>query len=163
MKTRTGSRTTAGTLLKDILKEHPAFSANPLGDWGELVGEQVARYCLPKSLKDKKLTILAHDSVWKHHLEECRQNLVELINRGHPEPVVDEIVIRVGELPAAMPNLNPRSRELAGLKAKRAPARKKAKNPARKLTPEEEKLIKGLPDPELRSIGRKLLKRTAPE
>ncbi|MFZ2444980.1 MAG: DUF721 domain-containing protein [Syntrophobacteraceae bacterium] len=148
-----------GPLLKEFLGSRPAFAANPIGDWSELVGEQVARHTRPKSLKKKVLVIAAHDSVWKHHLEQYKEVLAERINGGRAETVVEEIVIRVAEIPESAPVLNPAHKSLEKIKAKKGGARKKAKNPLRKLTPEEQKLLKSLPDPDLRELGAKLLRR----
>lgn len=152
-----------GPLLKHFLARQPAFSANPIGDWPEVVGEQVARYTFPKSLKKKVLVIAAHDSVWKHHLEQLKEAIAAKINAGRPEPIVDEVVIRVAELPESAPVLNKAYKDLEKVKARRAAVRRKAKAPLRKLTAEEQKLLKNLPDPELREIGARLLKRIAPE
>ncbi len=154
-----GSNTKVGPLLKKFLEQHPAFEANPIGDWKELVGEQVARYTVPKSLKNKVLVILAHDSVWKHHLEQYKEVLTEKINSRRPAPIVEQIVIKVAEMPESAPVLNPAHKNLEKIKGKRSAVRRKAKAPARKLTPEEQALIKSLPDPDLREIGAKLLKR----
>jgi hypothetical protein len=153
----------AGPLLKQFLGQHAAFAANPIGDWAELVGEQVARYTLPKSLKNKVLVIAAHDSVWKHHLEQLKEVLVEKINAKRAEPIVEEIVIRVAELPSSAPVLNAAHANLDKLKTKRSGSRKRPKTPVRKLTPDEQKLIKSLPDPELREIAARLLKRVPAE
>ncbi len=154
-----GSNAKVGPLLKKFLEQHPAFEANPIGDWKELVGEQVARYTVPKSLKNKVLVILAHDSVWKHHLEQYKEVLTDKINSRRPEPIVEQIVIKVAEMPESAPPLNPAHKNLEKMKGKRLTLRRKAKVPARKLTPEEQALIKSLPDPDLRQIGAKLLKR----
>jgi hypothetical protein len=154
-----GGSTKVGPLLKNFLGQHPAFTANPIGDWKDLVGEQVARYTVPRSLKDKVLVILAHDSVWKHHLEQCKEVLKEKINGSGPKPIVDKIVVRVAEMPESAPALNPAHKNLEKIKGKRYAVRKKPKAPTRKLTPEEQSLIKSLPDPDLRDIGAKLLKR----
>ncbi len=156
---RGGPSLKAGALLKRFLQRHPAFSANPIGDWKELVGEQVARYTRPRSLKKKVLVIAAHDSVWKHHLEQLKEVLAEKINGKRPEPVVEEIVIKVAQIPEAVPLLNPAHKDLQKLKGKKSALRKKPKTPVRKLTPEEQSLLKGLSDPELRELGAKLLKR----
>ncbi|HIJ68118.1 MAG TPA: DUF721 domain-containing protein [Deltaproteobacteria bacterium] len=154
-----GSSIKVGSLLKKFLELHPAFAANPIGDWKDLVGEQVARYTVPKSLKNKVLVIVAHDSVWKHHLEQYKEILTEKINVGRPEPIVEQIVIKVAEMPESAPVLNPAHKNLEKIKGRRHAARRKLKAPARKLTPEEQSLIKNLPDPDLREIGAKLLKR----
>ncbi|MDR3570427.1 MAG: DUF721 domain-containing protein [Syntrophobacteraceae bacterium] len=154
-----GSDIKVGALLTGYLKGHPAFVANPIGDWKDFVGEQVARYSSPGSLKNKVLVVVTHDSVWKHHLEQYKELLVEKINAGRAEPIVDKIVIKVGEVLGTEPVLNPAHKNLEKIKAKRLIVRKKQKTPARKLSPEEQLLIKNLPDPELRKIGEKLLKR----
>lgn len=148
-----------GSLLKKFLEQHPAFAANPIGDWKDLVGEQVARYTSPRSLKDKVLVVVAHDSVWKHHMAQYKDLLIEKINAGRPLPIVDKIVIKVGEIPESEPVLNPAHKNLGKIKAKRFAAQRKPRVPPRKLTPEEQSLIKSLPDPDLRKIGEKLLRR----
>jgi hypothetical protein len=148
-----------GPLLKKFLEQHPAFTANPIGDWKDLVGEQVARCTSPRSLKNKVLVIVAHDSVWKHHIEQLKEVLTEKINEGRPERIVEQIVVRVAELPDSVPVLNPAHKDLEKIKARRYAAHRKSKARARKLTPEEQSLIKSLPDPDLREIGAKLLKR----
>jgi hypothetical protein len=148
-----------GPLLKKFLEQHPAFEANPIGDWKDLVGEQVARCTTPRSLKNKVLVIVAHDSVWKHHLEQYKEILTEKINAGRSESIVEQIVIKVAEMPESAPVLNPAHKNLEKIKARRSAARRKLKAPARKLTPDEQSLIKSLPDPDLREIGAKLLKR----
>ncbi len=158
-----GSRIKVGSLLKKFLEQHPAFTANPIGDWKDLVGEQVARYSIPRSLKNKVLVILVHDSVWKHHIEQYKEVLAEKINDRRPEPIVEQIVIKVAEIPDAAPVLNPAHKNLDKIKARRYAAHRKSKAPARKLTPEEQSLIKNLPDPDLRKIGAKLLKRIPAE
>lgn len=152
-----------GPLLKHFLASQPAFSANPIGDWSEVVGEQVARYSFPRSLKKKVLVIAVHDSVWKHHLEQLKEAIAAKINAKRPEPIVEQIVIKVAEIPESGPVLNKAYKDLEKVKARRTGVRRKAKAPVRKLTPEEQKLLKSLPDPELREIGARLLKRIALE
>jgi len=95
-----------GYWIQKTLEKHPAFLANPLGDWIDIVGEQVARYAQPVSLKEKVLTVVAYDSVWKHHLEVCKESLLVKINRGRPLPLVEKILIRVGEVPEPQAVLN---------------------------------------------------------
>ncbi len=156
---KSGPAARLGPLLKDCLAGQPAFSANPIGDWGDLVGEQVARYTFPKSLKKKVLVIAAFDSVWKHHLEQLKEVLIQRINAGRRDPIVEQIVIRVAEIPESAPVLNPAHKALEKIRAGRSAVRKKPRVPVRKLTPEEQKLIKSLPDPDLRELGTRLLKR----
>lgn len=152
-----------GSLLKELLKRHPSFSASPLGDWRDLVGEQVARYSQPVSLKKRVLVVLAYDSIWKHHLELNREVLLEKINERAPESIVEKIVIRVGELSEDAPVLNSACLQLKKLSATRSLQKRKKKNPLRQLTPEEKEMIQSLPDPDLRAIGTRLLRRTDTE
>jgi len=155
---RGGLFTRVGPLLTKYLERHPAFAANPIGDWKDLVGEQVARYTVPKSLKNKVLVILAHDSVWKHHLEQLKEVLKEKINCTRSERVVEQITIKVAEMPELVPVLNPAHKKLEKIKAAKTVAHRKSKTPTRKLTSEEQSLIKNLPDPDLRKMGEKLLR-----
>ena len=148
-----------GDAMRRAIQAHPAFSANPLGDWNELVGEQVARYSQPRSLKKGVLTIVAYDSVWKHHLELNKEHLIQKINKKRPEPLVESIVVRVGQVPESVPVLNPNRRQAEKLESKRYRPQKKKKVPTRPLTPEEKALLKSLPDAELRQIGARLLRR----
>jgi len=85
--------------------------------------------------------------------------LTEKINAARPESIVEQIVIKVAEMPESAPVLNPAHKDLGKIKVRRSAARRKLKAPARKLTPEEQILLKSLPDPDLREIGAKLLKR----
>jgi hypothetical protein len=146
-----------GVLVQQILETHPAFSANPIGDWQELVGEQVALNSQPKSLKNKKLEVIVYDSIWKHHLELNKELIMERINQGRPEPLVEKMLIRVGEIPESPPELNLHHKKLGKIKSKHHRSKKK-KAPRRSLTKEEKALLRQLPDPELRAIGARLFK-----
>ncbi|NTU48147.1 MAG: DUF721 domain-containing protein [Syntrophobacteraceae bacterium] len=148
-----------GSLMEAVLRRTPSFSANPLGDWRDLVGDQVARYSQPVSLKKKVLVVVVYDSVWKHHLELNKLALLGKINEKRPEPIVEKIVIRVGELPESLPILNPNRVQLEKARSRRARREKKPKTPLRPLTPEEKELLRSLPDPALRAIGKRLLQR----
>jgi hypothetical protein len=148
-----------GPLVGLVIARHPSFTTNPLGDWKELVGDQVARYCQPKSLKEKVLVVAAYDSVWKHHLELYKSALMEKINLERAEPLVEKIIVRVEELSETPPPLNPAYRGGEKLRPGKIHRKKKKKDPVRPLTPEEKALLKDLPDADLRVIGSRLLKR----
>lgn len=150
------------TLVRRVLQKHPAFSANPLGDWDELVGEQIARHCQPKSLKHKVLRIIVEDSHWKHHLHMLQETLLAKINLGHPEVLVEKVVFEVGEIPASSPVLNPNSKLLDKFSNK-TQRKKKRKAPLRDLSPEETELLKGIADRELRRHCTRLLRRVSEE
>lgn len=148
-----------GYWIQKTLEKHPAFLANPLGDWIDIVGEQVARYAQPVSLKEKVLTVVAYDSVWKHHLEVCKESLLVKINRGRPLPLVEKILIRVGEVPEPQAVLNRNHHLLKKFKGRGTRLKARQKSPLRSLTPEEKEFIKQLPDNDLRRLGAKILRR----
>jgi hypothetical protein len=149
-----------GHLVSQLIDRHPSFSANPLGDWKDLVGEQVARYCQPQSLNKKVLTVAAYDSVWKHHLELLKEALTEKINRGRPESLVEKIIVRVCELPEGTTRLTADYRSPRQSGAGKTGERRRRKTPARQLTADEKAFLKDLQDPDLRALGTRLLKRT---
>ncbi len=156
-----GNTSRLGAFLRDVLNSHPAFSANPLGDWKELAGDQVARHCRPKSLKEGLLVLVASDAVWKHHMELHKEILREKINAGREKPLVEKIAIRIGEVPEVEAAINPGHQLLDRLKAKKQRTRRQRAK-LRPLTPEEEALLAAIPDKELRKIGSRLLRRTTP-
>jgi hypothetical protein len=155
--TRRGGQRLLGTLLRQLLMEHPAFDPNPLGDWAQLVGDEAARSSQPQSLKDRVLKVVVRDSAWKHHLDLKTHALLEKINSGRTSPLVEKVVFRVGELTAPTATLNPNSLLMEKLKTKR-PLKRKGKAPVRKLSAEENELIKRLSDPQLRRICTQLLR-----
>lgn len=157
---RGGPPVVVGGLLRGYLKSQSAFAANPIGDWSEIVGEAVARHSQPVSLKKGVLVIVTHDSVWKHHLELLKDALADKINGRFPEPLIEKIVLKVGEVPKEVPSLNPLSKsvdKIGSTKGRRAAVKKK-RSPARPLTDEEKQFVKNLSDPDLRAIASRLLK-----
>jgi hypothetical protein len=149
----------AAAAVKLFLARHPAFTPNPLGDWNELVGPQVARYAQPHSLKKKVLVVHAFDAIWKHHLDLNKEALLEKINHKRAEPLVEKIRVLVGAIEESDPVLNPNYKLLNEIKAKNVRGKKRKKPPVRRLTDEERDLLARLPDPDLRAIGKKLLQR----
>lgn len=154
-----------GTLARCVLDKHPAFSVNPLGDWEELVSEQVAKYCQPHALKKKILYLNVYDSVWKYHLELNKRILLERINKGRDKPVVESIRIRVGELSQEISeeSENPAGGLSAGSNSRRRGKRsgpsilRKKKRSVRQLTSEEKAFLKTISDPDIRKLGARLL------
>jgi hypothetical protein len=147
-----------GAVVQNMLGKHPVFQANPIGDWADIAGIQVARYSSPKTLKDGRLTVVCHDSIWKHHLEMMRDQLLARINQAQSAPLVKRIVFKIGELPEADEPLNPNHRMLEKLAPKRL-RRSRPKVSKRPLTADEEELVKKLPDKELRTLARRILSR----
>jgi hypothetical protein len=146
--------------VKQAIKDHPAFVANPIGDWQEVVGEEAARACRPVSLRKGILVILAEAPVWKHHLEMHKTVLQDFINSKTTEPIVRRIVIRIGELPEMAPILNPDQQKIDKIRARPLKPPKPRKAKPRPLTAEEKLFLKTIPDPDLRALGTRLLKYT---
>ncbi|MGY9081059.1 MAG: DciA family protein [Acidimicrobiales bacterium] len=46
-------------------------------DWPEIVGEQLAKHCVPRSLRDQVLTIEASDQQWATELKWMTSLLIE--------------------------------------------------------------------------------------
>lgn len=149
-----------GAVVQQVMKDHPAFAVNPLGDWQDVVGADAARACQPVSLRKGVLVIVTDAPVWRHHLELHKAVLMDFINAPHSEPIVTKIVIRIGKLPEAAPVLNPESQKLEKGRPHKLKPRKPKKAKARPLTPQEKALLKSISDPDLRAIGTRLLKHT---
>lgn len=149
-----------GSVLKRVMQGHPAFAANPVGDWQEVVGEEAARACQPVSLRKGVLVIVTEAPVWMHHLEMHKTALRDFINAKCTEPIVEKIVIRIGELPETAPVLNPDHQKIEKIRPSKVKPQKPKKAKPRALTPEEKAFLKTIPDPDLRAIGTRLLKYT---
>ncbi|MCU0586682.1 MAG: DUF721 domain-containing protein [Syntrophobacteraceae bacterium] len=152
-----------GSVVQTVMKAHPAFQANPLGNWAEIVGPDAAQASQPVSLRKGTLVIVTDAPVWHHHLEMHKIALMDAINVRHTEPLVHKIVIRIGSLPESPPALNPEHRKLHRIQTGRSKPPKPKKAKARALTPEEKAFLKSIPDPDLRAIGTRLLKHTPPD
>lgn len=148
-----------GQFIKDVLAQQPSFASKPLGEWKDLVGESVARHCVPRSLKNGCLVVLARNSVWKHHLELNKEALLRRINERWGRRVITEIRIRVGEIEEVPETLDANYRKLQMLAPKKVRKRKK-KPILRKLTDVEKHFIASLKDKDLQKMAAKLLRLT---
>jgi len=150
-------------VVQQVMRDHPAFAANPLGDWQDVVGADAARACQPVSLRKGVLVIVTDSPVWRHHLELHKAVLMDFINAPHSEPIVTKIVTRIGELPETAPVLNPEHQKLEKVRPRKTGPRKPKKAKPRPLTSQEKAFLKSIPDPELRAIGTRLLRHTVPD
>jgi hypothetical protein len=148
------------SVVRHVMQDHPAFKANPLGDWQDVVGADAARASQPVSLRKGLLVIVTEDPVWRHHLELHKTALMDFINARCSEPIVHKIVIRIGDLPETAPVLNPEHKKLDKIRPQKHKPQKLRKGKTRPLTPEEKAFLKTIPDPELRAMGTRLLKHT---
>lgn len=151
-----------GQFIKEVLAQQPSFASKPIGEWKDLVGESVARHCVPRSLKNGCLVVLARNSVWKHHLELNKEALLRRINERWGRRVITDIRIRVGEIEEVSEALDANYRKLQKLAPKKVPKRKK-KPTLRKLTDVEKDFIASLKDKDLQKMAAKLLRLTPEE
>jgi len=72
-------------------------------DWPTIVGEQIARHTHPDSIRFKKLYLIADHPAWLQHLQFLKSSLIQKINAAAGEPIVTDLILRVGEMTAAAP------------------------------------------------------------
>jgi predicted nucleic acid-binding Zn ribbon protein len=65
--------------------------------WPAIVGEHVAAHTRPESIRFKKLYVIADSSVWVQQLTFLKPSLLASINATAGNPIVTDIVLRVGE------------------------------------------------------------------
>jgi hypothetical protein len=70
-------------------------------DWGSIVGEPVASNTWPDQIRYKKLYLLVRNSIWLHQLTFLKPSLMHKLNDVTGIDLITDIVLRVGELPAA--------------------------------------------------------------
>jgi hypothetical protein len=150
---------TIGSIIQRFLAEQKILPTGPLGDWENIVGSQVASRARPVKFKKGVLTVHVYDSIWKHHLELYKEEILQKINahRLGLEPVT-KIIFKVGELPSYQ---NEMTDEQPPPKTSKRP-KKKAKPTKYDLSEEAQKFIKTCRDPELKKIARRLLPLFAP-
>ncbi len=66
--------------------------------WVDIVGEQIAAHTRPQHIRFKKLVIHVRHSVWLQQLTFLKHDLLHKINAAAGEPLVSEIILRIGEV-----------------------------------------------------------------
>jgi hypothetical protein len=153
-----------GSVIQRFLAEQNILPTGPLGDWESIVGSQVASRARPVKFKKGILTVHVYDSIWKHHLELYKDEILQKINaqRAGLEPVT-KIIFKVGELPSFQDDTEQSaSVDQQTPKNSRRPKKKKIKPTKYDLSEEAQKFIKTCRDPELKKIARRLLPLFAP-
>jgi predicted nucleic acid-binding Zn ribbon protein len=117
--------------------------------WPTVVGSQISRHTCPRSLHQGRLVVHVTDPVWLHQLSMMRHRLVGALNAKLSEPAVREMVLRIGEVPAAASEPPPSP----------APAREPAADPTD--TARVEKLLGPLGDAPFRETLRRLMLRAS--
>ena len=80
--------------------ESKLFEARLRRQWPDIVGEPIAAHTRPDQIRFKKLYVLVHKSVWLQQLTFLKPVLLEKVNAMAGEPLVTEIVLRIGEFTA---------------------------------------------------------------
>lgn len=92
-----------GTILAGLAHrlglESKLFEARLRRQWPDIVGEAIAIHARPDQIRFKKLTVFVHNSVWLQQLSFLKPVLLEKVNALAGEPLVTEIVLRIGDVP----------------------------------------------------------------
>ncbi|MEK6803258.1 MAG: DUF721 domain-containing protein [Nitrospirota bacterium] len=80
--------------------ESKLFEARLRRQWPDIVGEPIAAHTRPDHIRFKKLYVLVHNSVWLQQLTFLKPVLLEKVNAMAGQPLVTEIVLRIGEFTA---------------------------------------------------------------
>lgn len=80
--------------------ESKLFEARLRRQWPDIVGKPIAAHTRPDQIRFKKLYVLVHNSVWLQQLTFLKPVLLEKVNAMAGEPLVTEIVLRIGEVTA---------------------------------------------------------------
>lgn len=99
-----------GTILAGLAHrlglESKLFEARLRRQWPDIVGEAIATHTRPDQVRFKKLYIFVHNSVWLQQLTFLKPVLLQKVNQLAGQPLVTEIVLRIGEF-SAHPPLSP--------------------------------------------------------
>jgi len=120
--------------------------------WQELVGAQIAAQSQPEFLQDDVLQVRVENSVWLNHLRFLEEELRRKINEKLSPRTIKELRFRQGPLNSDEP---PPSTANEGVKQY---SQTRAK-PVLPLSPEQQRLLDTIPDPELRRDLEALLRR----
>ncbi|VEN74820.1 conserved hypothetical protein [Candidatus Desulfarcum epimagneticum] len=89
-------------LIGDILKTRLPLSARTLfqisDQWPDLVGEKAAQNTSPGALKEKTLLVHATSPVWIHHMQFCKKEIMEKLNRSLGKERVEHIIFKIGRV-----------------------------------------------------------------
>ena len=92
-----------GTILAGLAHrlglESKLFEARLRRQWPDIVGEAIAIHARPDQIRFRKLTVFVHNSVWLQQLSFLKPVLLEKVNALAGEPLVAEIVLRIGDVP----------------------------------------------------------------
>jgi predicted nucleic acid-binding Zn ribbon protein len=101
-----------GTILAGLAHrlglESKLFEARLRRHWPDIVGEPIATHTRPDQVRFKKLYIFVHNSVWLQQLTFLKPVLLQKVNQLTGQPLVTEIVLRIGDFPVhSLPSPQP--------------------------------------------------------
>lgn len=151
-----------GSIIKRLISGRGIVHiTSPIGNWKEIVGEQIALRARPVRFRRGVLTVHVYDSIWKHHLDLHREDIVEKINACSPREPVTRIIFKVGELPPHDEANEFMTEKPAKLKKQKKAGKSRPKK--YELSGEARNFIKDCRDPGLKKLARKLLPLFEPE
>ncbi|HOF04302.1 MAG TPA: DUF721 domain-containing protein [Syntrophales bacterium] len=116
--------------------------------WNEAVGDQIAAQTAPETVKRGILMVKVSSSVWMHHLQFLKKDILQRFNSLYGKGDVRELKLSLGVTPAPPANVVPAADPAAWLDA---------------LNARDKRLIKesldAVGDPELRGILRRVMTR----
>lgn len=93
-----------GTILSGLAKrlglEPRLLELRLQQHWREMLGEPIASHTWPDQIRFKKLYLVVRNSVWLQQLTFLKPTLLAKINAEAGTELINEIVLRVGEIPA---------------------------------------------------------------
>lgn len=81
-----------GLPVKEKVKEYRLWN-----EWGNLVGDQIAKNCQPEKVKDGILFLKVTSPVWAQQLQFMKGMVIEKVNRFMGGDTVSELRFRVGK------------------------------------------------------------------
>ena len=64
-------------------------------EWEGIAGEEMARHCRPRTVKEGQLRIEADSAVWMHRVNYRKWNLIKGINRRLGKALVSDIFVEL--------------------------------------------------------------------
>ncbi len=89
-----------GGIAQRVLKKYRRESVGELAGiwdlWESIVGGAVADNTMPAAFKGKLLIVHVSSSVWVHHLQFLKKDLINSINQALGKNLVNDIKFRIG-------------------------------------------------------------------
>jgi predicted nucleic acid-binding Zn ribbon protein len=91
-----------GDVIPNVLKTYRCESDGNLAQvwhfWDHAVGEAIAANAQPEAFKGNILLVKVNSSVWLHHLQFLKANIINKLNDALGEAVIKEIKFKIGSV-----------------------------------------------------------------